>query len=350
MKVIAGDETGLIKSITVETNVHEYVTDPSAQSRTHGIEHMCWNGPNRVIASMKNHHVCQYQVDSKQCDWDIELKEQHPLVGLACIENTTLLSCSTKGSVQVQNLQAREPVLTRSFNIKSGQDLCRMRLSSSHDVFATGGKESDLQLVDLETGQAVFRAKNVPHDDLELQVPVWIRDLAFISQDSHHLVLTGSAHRHVRVYDTKAQRRPVQSITFGDHPITSVLATPGRHTFVVADSTGDINALDRRMLKHRLGRYVGPGGAIKSLSSHAGGRPYFAATGLDRKVYVYHETSRKCLQSLYVKQRQNVVLFHHEAEIDTTLKEKKTHEDTDEVAEPESESSEDEEDYEGLEL
>lgn len=45
-------------------------------------------------------------------------------------------------------------------------------------VFATGGREKDLCVWDLEAGKEVFVARNVKHDKLDMQVPIWITDLA----------------------------------------------------------------------------------------------------------------------------------------------------------------------------
>ncbi len=58
-----------------------------------------------------------------------------------------------------------------------------------------------------------FEAKNVPQDKLRLRVPVWITCLSFLGADNK--VVTGTAYKHMRVYDTKADRRPIMSIDIG---------------------------------------------------------------------------------------------------------------------------------------
>jgi hypothetical protein len=52
-------------------------------------------------------------------------------------------------------------------------------------VFATGGREKDLCVWDLEVGKEVFVARNVKHDKLDMQVPIWITDLAVRSSGCH---------------------------------------------------------------------------------------------------------------------------------------------------------------------
>ena len=97
------------------------------------------------------------------------------------------------------------------------------------DGFAIGGKENDLKIYDLsspssfdafaggvntDTPTCVWRAKNVPHDNLSLRHPVWITDVKLrypvdcgnCSVNGAQLV-TGTAYKQIRVYDTKAKRQ-----------------------------------------------------------------------------------------------------------------------------------------------
>lgn len=81
--------------------------------------------------------------------------------------------------------------------IEAGENMSRMRHSSvNKNIIATGGKEHKLQLFDLERQAKVFTEKNVPHDWLELKVPLWISDIGFIPASSQ--VVTCSKYGHVR--------------------------------------------------------------------------------------------------------------------------------------------------------
>jgi ribosome biogenesis protein NSA1 len=84
-------------------------------------------------------------------------------------------------------------------NLKLGRRLTRMRqCRAERSLIATTGQEVDLQVWDLMAASAepVFRAKNVRPDFLELRVPVWNADLAFLS---HKTVATASRHGHIRL-------------------------------------------------------------------------------------------------------------------------------------------------------
>ena len=53
-------------------------------------------------------------------------------------------------------------------------------------MFAFGGRENDLGLFDVEKQETIFTARNVPHDWLNLRVPVWIADMSVgLSPYSH---------------------------------------------------------------------------------------------------------------------------------------------------------------------
>jgi len=96
-------------------------------------------------------------------------------------------------------------------------------------VIATGGKENDLKIWNLEgpdTTVPIFCARNIPHDFLELRVPVWVQGVTFLPQSSE-LVAVCTRYGQVRLYDPKADNkcRPVINMQFMDHPLMSIATT-----------------------------------------------------------------------------------------------------------------------------
>lgn len=65
-------------------------------------------------------------------------------------------------------------------------------------IIATGGKENDLKLWDLEKKETIFHAKNVPHDWLELRVPIWVSDICFLPEESGKVVAICSRYGAIR--------------------------------------------------------------------------------------------------------------------------------------------------------
>ena len=91
------------------------------------------------------------------------------------------LNCS--GKLKANDFKDEETREKHLVSLKVDRSLAKMRKVSGTDnnFIATGGKEHDLQIWDLnkiESGP-VFRAKNVPTDSLQLRVPIWITDMCF---------------------------------------------------------------------------------------------------------------------------------------------------------------------------
>eukprot|EP01031_Cornospumella_fuschlensis_P045145 gene45145-55223_t len=74
-------------------------------------------------------------------------------------------------------------------------------LSASHLLdeksLVIGGRENDVQIFDLERNECSWKARNVPHDKLNLRVPVWVSALDASPSDPS-LLAVGTAHRHLR--------------------------------------------------------------------------------------------------------------------------------------------------------
>jgi ribosome biogenesis protein NSA1 len=194
-----------------------------------------------------------------------------------------------------------------------------MAFDSIHGRVAVGGRERETTLIDLETGKAVFKAKNLPPDPQTLlQNPVWPSSILFL-QDSKAMAV-GTAYKQVRLYDIREDskmRRPTATTSEGlfESRVMS-LCQVDDYELVVGDAEGYIYSLDIRNLgrnpkgpaNKNLGRYVGPAGSVRQLKKHPT-LPRLAAVGLDRMLRIYDTNTRKQLDCVYLKQRLNCVLF-----------------------------------------
>lgn len=180
---------------------------------------------------------------------------------------------------------------------------------------AAGGKERELGLWDAATGQAVWEARNVAHDSLDLRQPVWVTAASFLDEGAR-TVAVGTAYKQVRVYDARAQRRPVrEAVALGDGGYRVTALCPGREPgahLVTGDAGGTVVHLDVGTLRV-LGRMEGPAGSVRGLARHpdgSGGHSFVAVAGLDRVARVYDlRRPRKEAHRFYLKQRLTAVLF-----------------------------------------
>ncbi|CAN0501766.1 unnamed protein product, partial [Ectocarpus sp. 12 AP-2014] len=181
---------------------------------------------------------------------------------------------------------------------------------------AAGGKENDLKTWDLSTGKCIWKAKNVPHDFLDMRQPVWITSLCPLAAVTGggggglQQMVAGTAHRQVRLYDARAQKRPTHSVDADEHGVTTMAVAPDGREVVVADTAGLVRVLDLRKMKWGR-RFEGPAGSVRGLAFHPT-LPVLACVGLDRMARVYGFHSREQKFQVYLKQRLNAVLFDGE--------------------------------------
>ncbi|TPX31233.1 hypothetical protein SmJEL517_g05360 [Synchytrium microbalum] len=170
-------------------------------------------------------------------------------------EDGSILSCSNTGLVHLNRISSKTDTTSeydyKDFSASLNQDmLFRMRTSPSNmNLFATGGDERDLCIWDLNnmqkegaTIEPIFKAKNVPHDFLDLRVPIWITDLQYLTPSQ---LVTCTGYHQVRLYDMKAGKKPVMSCEVGDTSLRTVTVLNANEV-LVTDTTGELTSLDVR--------------------------------------------------------------------------------------------------------
>lgn len=190
------------------------------------------------------------------------------------------------------------------------------------ELIAVGGREHELSIWNLDTNERQWRARNVPNDKLDMRRPVWVGAVRFITD---HTLLIGTKYKQLRIYDSRAQRRPVSEVdNVTEHAVRQLLLR-SHETALVADIAGAVLSFDLRQLR-LLARHVGPAGSIRGLARHPTVDTLFAAVGLDRELILSCACSSKLdaghchvwdvsrrektpVSSIYCKQRLNAVLW-----------------------------------------
>jgi ribosome biogenesis protein NSA1 len=201
-----------------------------------------------------------------------------------------------------------------------------MAVDQYHGRVALSGRERETRLLEMSTGQVVWKAKNLPPDPQTLlQQPVWSTALAFFDEST---MAVGTAFRQVRLYDVRtdsnARRRPMAHTPDGvfSHRITALCPVVDEHQLVVGDAAGYLHLLDVRSLGNQqqqqqqkkkppnVARLVGPAGSIRQVVKHASMPMTMIATvGLDRMLRTFCLKKRCQVDCVYMKQRLNCVLF-----------------------------------------
>lgn len=178
----------------------------------------------------------------------------------------------------------------------------------NRNLVAVGGKErkNNLKVFDLEAQKQIFSTKNVPHDNLQLEVPVWDSDMAFVN-NSEHCLATCSRHGYIRLYDYRQQRRPVKSYTDTRDQAFNTLAEHNGIIYV-GTTKGSLYAFDLKTLKVPLHTYKGAVGSISSIALDDTGKFIFSSS-LDRYIRAHDAETTQLVYQCYVKSKVSEVIM-----------------------------------------
>lgn len=216
-----------------------------------------------------------------------------------------LLVCSESGIVRILRDSDNEKT-----DIKVGNHIARMRKNPFESCqFATGGNENVLKLWDLnKPEQPLFKAKNVRNDQLDLCVPDYVKDIGFLqSSGSLPKIVVGTAYHKIRLYDLKAQKRPVLDISYKESPITCVSVPSLEKLIIIGNMYGDMSAIDIRNGKN-LGSYKSFSGSVNDIQCHKT-EPLVASCGLDKFLRIHHVDTRQLVDKIYLKSGLKSLLF-----------------------------------------
>ncbi|ORX96877.1 WD40 repeat-like protein [Basidiobolus meristosporus CBS 931.73] len=223
----------------------------------------------------------------------------------------TVITCTNYGSIKYRSiLKEADPIVA---TLDAGKDICSMAVHPQHsNILATGGKERDLNIWDINQAEPIFKAKNVKNDFLDLRVPVWITATQFLNEDTHKVVV-GTKYHQIRLYDAKSARRPVLNVEIGEHPIVSLTLAPNQTEIICSDSIGNLSAVDIRTGK-LIHTYKGIVGAIQDVDiSSESAHQVCASVSLDRFLRIHEISgSRKLLHKIYLKQKLTRVVIDEE--------------------------------------
>ncbi|CAB1316106.1 unnamed protein product [Coregonus sp. 'balchen'] len=304
--VWVGSETGILKGVSLSKKQAFNFCEMSCLSRDQEVCVLGWGDPQEteVLVGSVNGTVKTFSTEkgifteTRQCGESTHGR----FTGLA-VTDRALITCVETGLLRVWKEGSTDTV-----EINAGKNVCRMRQNpSQRNQVATGGKENGLKVWDLERPETpIFTSKNVRNDWLDLRVPEWVRDMAFIPDSDKIITCTG--HHQVRVYDPASpQRRPVLEAQFGEYPLTALSLPASQDSVVVGNTHGQLAILDLRKGLVR-GCLKGLAGGVRGLQCHPS-LPLVASCGLDRFLRVHSLEDRTLQHKVYLKSRLNCVLL-----------------------------------------
>jgi ribosome biogenesis protein NSA1 len=153
----------------------------------------------------------------------------------------------------------------------------------------------------------IWRARNVPNDNLGLRQPVRITSLTYLSPSSSgHHIISGTQFGDLRRYDTRAARRPVSDWKAVGKVGGVRLVEKGlsEHELFVSDNGSNLYSIDLRT-GGILHGYKGISGAVTSISPSS--TTQMVSTSLDRYFRVHTVVPPPSLSASNLERRGEIV-------------------------------------------
>ncbi|KAL4714758.1 hypothetical protein ACJJTC_002617 [Scirpophaga incertulas] len=213
-----------------------------------------------------------------------------------------LLAALSSGVVKIWGKQEAEMQVGK---------LDRMRMCADDTtLFATGGEENDLKVWRIGEAEPAFSAKNLPNDWLQLRQPIWVSDLTFLPGSNGQLLAVCSRYGYVRLYDTRAQRRPIANVEF-KMAATCIAPSFDDRQVLVGFGRGQLHQVDLRNSRSDKG-FKGCAGAVSDVAIARNDR-LVVSVSLDRQLRIHSYDTKEMLYRQYLTSKLSCVLVQTES-------------------------------------
>lgn len=211
---------------------------------------------SQITVARKGGVVQMYDLNSLQLEreWKGHCKEVNdPIIGLEFL-NDHLYTCSAMGRVIVRDLLDEDSEFSYWYT-KIREPVSAFRIHPNQpDIVASGGKDKDLEVVQLMSPQASdsrlgmvranwfmqmihnedvghqrlrtkWQAKRNPNE-FEFRPQVWVSDIQFLdtSRPTHlgWRLAASTRYGEINIYETASSKRPVLSVMVSDYPLVNL--------------------------------------------------------------------------------------------------------------------------------
>ncbi|KAL0482811.1 hypothetical protein AKO1_014210, partial [Acrasis kona] len=378
MRVICGGDSGLIK--VIDPQRQSVLFQMGEQGKDRSVEFLKWANPSseaEIVVGYKTGEIEFYFPGTGQQRFSLTRSELTNIQGLYSENrgnNRNIITCNDEGLVEIfqfglnnlaeqeeqseeeeaekeadaikkpNTIKLKSSVTSFSVGLANVSVMEVVNLGNNKLELAVGGKGNLMKIFDVETQKVVYRAKNVPHDYLNLESPIWDNGITFLGkpdQINANLFCTRTAYHQIRFHDRRAKRAPITQRSIGDCTFTSLIASPKCDKEVlVGNAIGKMFRYNfENLQKKTLYSYKMMSGSVRDIQIHPSGE-HVITSSTDRYVRVYDlEGSKKPLHSMYLVQRQNCSLVTSEGmnEIESDEDDDDQDEKDEKVQEPEEE-------------
>ena len=377
MNIISGDEFGIIKSCNTKTKViegtfgnfdtqNEIVSiykDNNANSNT--------NDDNVLYVSTKcrmftldwerKQIISEYKLNNhndKITSSTLKAHEQQKYNSLisSLTSNDIVVSMFNKNTHKTISNNVITPLPNANPNLHIKLNTVVNSVYNCESVY-TLYENTPMMLFNVEQKKTEFKAKNLPHDELNLKIPIYDTSACEVKSNPRN-VYVSTGYGDIRMYDMKASAKPVVNKNVSKNKINKIIMTKDENCVVVADVKGYCAMLDVRKGLAPFRNFRGNHGSVRDVCDVSekecvviGGFDrfvkWFSYKGGDEgRVYVKNKINAVCVVEVMEENEGGDSMEDEDEEDDDEIGE--IEEDEDDEGE-EEEDNEEEEDIEDVE-
>ena len=374
MKIISGDEFGVIKMCNTKTKLVEGSFgnfDP--QNEIVQISKDNANDNNVLYVSTKFKHftldwehqqiISEYKLNSpndKITSSTLKaLEHQKYNSVISSLSSSDIVVTSfNKNTHKANSTNVLTPLPNANPNLHIKLNTVVNSFYNSESVYALY-ENTPMLLFNVEQKKIEFKAKNLPHDELNLKIPIYDTCAVEVKSNPRN-VYVSTGYGDIRLYDMKASAKPILNKNVSKNKINKITMTKDENCVVIADVKGYCAMLDVRKGLAPFRNFRGNHGSVRDVCDAwekecvvIGGfdryvKWYSYKGGDDGKVYVKNKINTVCVMEVLEDHEQNS-LEEKEEEDDIGEIEEEEDEENEDVEEEKEENEKDDEEKEEIE-
>ena len=293
MKIISGDEFGLIKLISTKEKkvIDQYGSLDSSKSiinifsnftikendNDENSEYSELENLNLFVSSLHENYILNWETKRKISSYNNENADTNFISSTIKFpsndnKNTILINGTSDNKLNVVSFNDENKFINSSCYIPLDNPNMKPKIilkGTSNSIYNKDCiyalyKNSPLVLYNIQEKKIEFKGKNLPNDGLNLSIPIYDTDIIEV-KNNPRLNYVSTAYGEIRLYDKKASPRPSLNKKVTNSKINKLDITEDGNYLFIGDSLGYCAMLDIRKSFSPCRTFKGNTGSIQTL-------------------------------------------------------------------------------------
>ena len=293
MKIISGDEFGLIKLISTKEKkvIDQYGSLDSSKSiinifsnftikendNDENSEYSELENLNLFVSSLHENYVLNWETKRKISSYNNENADINFISSTIKFpsndnKNTILINGTSDNKLNVVSFNDENKFINSSSYMPLDNPNIKPKIilkGTSNSIYNKDCiyalyKNSPLVLYNIQEKKIEFKGKNLPNDELNLSIPIYDTDIIEV-KNNPRLNYVSTAYGEIRLYDKKASPRPSLNKKVTNSKINKLDITEDGNYLFIGDSLGYCAMLDIRKSFSPCRTFKGNTGSIQTL-------------------------------------------------------------------------------------